>query len=121
MASPKPNVESGEGDKSTIPVDKHATPQKEKQEIFDNLEARGQTQDLNERRTYSARAYWITMVWLSFIIYVTVMQQLMSIDNNGLKTPEFIAIITTTIASMLAFWWLVGRDLFKGPDKPPKD
>lgn len=74
-------------------------------------------QDIRERRKYAIIAYKLTENWVCFLITITFAQLVARCFGMGLHSEEFIAVVTTTTASVFGFWWLVGRYLFKGPDK----
>ena len=69
-------------------------------------------QDMDERKRYADNAYGITQAWVGFIIVLTIMQFSLKPSGMGLGTTEFVTVITTTTASILGFWMLVGRYLF---------
>lgn len=61
----------------------------------------------------------MTRVWVLFLVVITLLQWISRLFGIGLQPEEFIAVVTTTTGSVFGFWWLVGRYLFKGPEKPP--
>jgi hypothetical protein len=46
------------------------------------------------------------------LISISFVQLIAKFFGHGLDTAEFVAIVTTTTASIFGFWWLVGRYLF---------
>jgi hypothetical protein len=110
---------------TTIEVDRTPTPEEEF-ETFDPEEARARKlrndsdqQDMEERQRYAGHAYGITQTWVGFLIVLTFTQLCLKPLGLGLGREEFIAVFTTTTASVFGFWLLVGRYLF--PDKSKKD
>ena len=61
----------------------------------------------------------MAQLWVIFLISVTFVQLFLRIFERGLHDGEFIAVVTTTTASVFGFWWLVGRYLF--PAAPEKE
>lgn len=103
------------------------TPESEAKESFSSDEAkrralanRSDEQDIEQRKKYADSAYKITTIWTSFLIGISILQLLSRLWDKGLKEAEFIAVLTTTTASVFGFWYLVGRYLFKGSDKSDK-
>ncbi len=63
----------------------------------------------------------MAQLWVTFLISVTIFQMLLRIFGTGLHDGEFIAVVTTTTASVFGFWWLVGRYLFPAPPEKNND
>jgi hypothetical protein len=79
-------------------------------------------QDITERRKYAGYSFALTCVWVGFIIFSTIAQFTLKAVGKGLDQAEFITLITTTTGSVLGFWLLVGRYLFRSPSmsqEPP--
>lgn len=76
------------------------------------LENQSFQQDMGERIRYANNAYGITQAWIGFLIVITIMQFSLAPIKMGLSDPAFIAVFTTTTASIFGFWMLVGRYLF---------
>jgi hypothetical protein len=75
-------------------------------------------QDINERKRYARRSYKITKIWVWFLIGISMLQFVAKVWlGRGLETAEFIAVITSTTASVFGFWLLVGRYLFPGSSR----
>jgi hypothetical protein len=113
-----------EGGGEEIEIDRTPTPMEEL-ETFDPERARAMRlrndsdeQDMGERRRYAGNAYGITQTWVGFLIVLTFAQLCLKPLGLGLGREEFIAVFTTTTASVFGFWLLVGRYLF--PDKSKK-
>lgn len=105
-----------EGD---VPLDRDPSPEEEARELFESHEDRekrlrneGLAQDIRERRKYARRSFNLTCVWIGFIILSTVAQFSLNAYQRGLDRYQFITLITTTTATVLGFWLLVGRYLF---------
>lgn len=115
-----------------VELDRTPTPREEFEERFLGeerhktlvIENRHREQEIEQRRVYAERAYGLTQTWVGFIIVVTSVQFALSVMDMGRLTPnEFIAVLTSTTASILGFWALVGRGLFpvKPPNSVPRD
>ncbi|TFW12121.1 hypothetical protein EGY25_08710 [Brevundimonas intermedia] len=76
------------------------------------LEGREHTQILEHRDRFSEISYGIMQAWVGFLIVLTLAQFSLKPLGMGLETPEFIAVITTTTASVFGFGLLVGNFLF---------
>jgi hypothetical protein len=74
-------------------------------------------QDMGERKIFADRAFFITLIWVGFIILLPIGQTVMSFWGKGLDDPQFITVVTTTTASVFGFWFLVGRYLFPSNGK----
>jgi hypothetical protein len=85
-------------------------------------------QDIQQRKKYAIRSYRITLIWVIFLISVSVSQlALKGIAGRGLEQAEFITVVTTTTGSVFGFWWLVDSYLFPSqrgrpsvPSRPPR-
>lgn len=102
----------------SIEIDRTPTPEEEFA-TFDPEAARARKlkndsyeQDMGERRRYADNAYGITQAWIGFLIVLTFTQICAKPVGVGLGREEFIAVFTTTTASVFGFWALVGRYLF---------
>jgi hypothetical protein len=117
---------SGADSQGIIKIDGPPSPAKEA-EVFDEADYHSKKikndslkQDIAERKKYADFAKDLTSRWVWSILILTAAQMVLRCWDRGLKEAEFIAFLTTTTASVFGFWWLVGRYLFKGPDKPEK-
>lgn len=72
-------------------------------------------QDMSERKRYADNAYSITQSWIGFLMVLTLAQFSLRSINMGLTDTAFIAVFTTTTASVFGFWLLVGQYLFRKP------
>jgi hypothetical protein len=101
-----------------IPLDKNPNPEREvlrfetPEEREKHLRNVNLEQDINERRKFASRSFRLTYVWIIFIILSTITQFILNAIGRGLPVPDFIALITTTSATVFGFWLLVGRYLF---------
>lgn len=87
------------------------------EELNPRIQAASRIQDMGERLLFSDRAFLITLVWAGVICVVPFFQMFFSIWGKGLSDAQFVAVVTTTTASVFGFWYLVGRYLFpKGRD-----
>lgn len=111
-----------------IEIDKSPTAEKEASAEFSDpenerkhLDNRSFKQDMRQRKTYAFRSYKITIGWVAFLMITTIAQMVCHVAfNSGLESTEFVTVFTTTTGSVFGYWWLVGRYLFKGPEKPEK-
>lgn len=108
-----------------IPLDRNPDPEREMlrfetpEEREKHLRNINLEQDINERRKFASRSFRLTYVWIIFIIISTIAQFVLNAMHRGLPVPDFIALITTTSATVFGFWLLVGRYLF--PSSPGKE
>lgn len=65
-----------------------------------------------ERKSFADRSYHVTIYWLFGLAVLVIAQYKARLWGIGLKASEFIALVTTTSATILGFWWLVGRSLY---------
>lgn len=68
-------------------------------------------QDMDERKLYADRAFAITLVWVFFLVGITVAQFFKGVF--GLSDAQFVTVVTTTTASVFGFMFLVGRYLHR--------
>lgn len=88
------------------------------QDILENVRGKklrndSDEQDMGERIRYASNAYGITQAWIGFLIVLTIMQFTLKPLGLGLTEAVFIAVFTTTTASVFGFWLLVGNYLFR--------
>lgn len=108
---------SNSADDKFIPIPR--TPSaSEEQKIFllDAEKKRYQNHDLKSdirlKRSYFSVTRKITRYWVCFIILASASQFVARWFNQGWEAPEFIALITTTTATLVGFWAIVGAYLF---------
>ncbi len=78
-------------------------------------------QDMGERIIYADRAFFLTFLWVIFLMVLPLAQMgVRFFDHDGLTDPQFITVITTTTASVFGFWVLVGRYLFEPKNSKPE-
>ena len=106
-----------------IRIDPDPTPQEEADQDFEDPERtrrrlanRQLAQDIEERQRFSRYAYRITIGWIAFLFLLTAAELTAGFFGGGLASEEFIALVTTTTASVFGFWWLVGKYLFDRGD-----
>jgi hypothetical protein len=75
-------------------------------------------QDMSERVIYADRAFYVTLIWVIFLVALTALQMVFSFWDAGLSDAQFVTVVTTTTASVFGFWLLVGRYLHRDRDKP---
>ena len=94
----------------------------EERDFFSGLSPQ-EKQILYLREDFAERAFIITICWLIFLCFVTVAQLVLPICRwgNRLESSEFIALVTTTSATVFGFWYVVGRSLFPFKDKKEKN
>ncbi|WP_156364327.1 MULTISPECIES: hypothetical protein [unclassified Sphingomonas] len=73
--------------------------------------------DIRLKRHYFRLTHKITGRWACFIMAAVVAQMGLNAFGVGLSEASFIALITTTTATLLGFWYLIGRYLFPGAGK----
>jgi hypothetical protein len=93
-------------------LDDTPTGEEELEDDFADLRHRSLSQDISERKLFAERAYCITKTWMFFLIVVTTLQFFLRKYGFGLSGTEFNVVFSTTTASILIFWYLVGRYLF---------
>lgn len=76
------------------------------------LEGEEHRQILDHRHRFSEISYGIMQAWVGFLIVLTLSQFSLKPLGMGLESSEFIAVITTTTASVFGFGLLVGNFLF---------
>jgi len=106
-------------------LDKEPSGREEEEELFDDPPADPTTvkplidpekqQDMGERIKFSERAFDLVNKWTCFIFTLTLVQMICSFWNKGLTNTEFVAIVTSTTATVFGLPYFVGRYLF--PDK----
>ena len=114
--TPDPEVESGE----IIAINPDKTSgTAEKEETFGDPEHHAKVltnrqflQDMAERKKYAVAAFKLTHLWVWFLIGSTAVQMALSLIDKGLSEAMFITLLTTTTASVLGVWALVGNYLF---------
>lgn len=104
------------GAESEIEIDPNPTPEEEARVGFgDPVTERNRIlnkyleEDQKERKGYSKYAFRMTCGWISFLILIAFIQICL---HKGLTQTEFVAVMTTTTASIFANWYLVGKYLF---------
>lgn len=70
-------------------------------------------QDITERKKFAKRAYKITVSWVIFLILLTILQFISPLWSIGLSDLAFNIVFTSTTASIIGFWFLVGKYLFR--------
>jgi cytosine/uracil/thiamine/allantoin permease len=107
----------------TAPTGEREAAEFSTEEERQRLRIRSLAQYIRERRRYAIAAYRVTRSWVCFLITISVLQLGARMFGRGLETAEFIAVVTSTTASVFGFWWLVGRYLFATgvslPERPP--
>jgi len=118
--SPSPKKEEGD----FIPIDRNPSPEKEEKENF-TLEEEHQRyknhdlkSDIKLKRAYFSVTRKITRYWIGFIMIASLLQYCARLFEKGFVSTEFIALITTTTATLVGFWAIVGAYLF--PRRGPK-
>lgn len=70
------------------------------------------TQILGHREKFANHAYFITKIWIGFLMILTALQFFLKAYGFGLDYKEFIAVFSTTTAAVFGFGLLVGKFLF---------
>ncbi|TCP36010.1 hypothetical protein [Sphingomonas sp. BK235] len=102
---------------ATFEVARHPS-SAEEQEALESVRGRklrndSDEQDIGERVRYASHAYGITQAWIGFLMVLTLAQFSLKPIGVGLSDATFIAVFTTTTASVFGFWLLVGNYLFR--------
>lgn len=79
---------------------------------WDELDQKGAQQVLDQREIYAKAALGILQAWVGFLMAVILTQITLRTFGTGLHDGEFIATITSTTASIIAFTFIVARYLF---------
>lgn len=78
---------------------------------------RERMQNMSERVIYADRAFLVTLIWVIFLVSITLFQMLLSIWGVGLSDAQFVTVVITTTASVFGFWLLVGQYLHRRTDE----
>lgn len=113
--------------KLTLLLDDSPTGREEEENLFANpinkptdlnsLILHERTQDMGERIFFADRAFFLTFIWVIFLVVLPFVQMIFSIWGKGLSDSQFITVVTTTTTSVFGFWYLVGRYLFPNKKK----
>jgi hypothetical protein len=102
-----------------IVVDQNPTPEKEAKTEFTDHEIHRRhlsniqiAQNIGERKKYGRYSSILAISWMIFLILVVIAQFVARLYGAGLHPEEFIAVVTTTTASVFGFWYLVGPTSF---------
>ena len=77
------------------------------------VDLRGKDQDIGERLLFHDRAFFVSVVWIVFLVLLPFVQMTFSVWGFGLSDAQFIAVVGSTTAAVFGFWLLVGKYLFK--------
>jgi hypothetical protein len=111
-----PPILSSASDEGGIEVSRNPTSLDEKgalEDVSKRIRNKSDKQDMKERKRYADNAYGITQAWIGFLMVMTVAQICLKPLSLGLSDAAFIAVFTTTTASVFGFWLLVGNYLFR--------
>lgn len=86
---------------------------------WDDIQQEIARQVIGQRAEYGRVALGILQAWVGFIIVLALSQMTLRTFDTGLHDGEFIAAITSTTASVVAFAYIVARFLF--PDGGSQD
>ena len=108
--------------KPRLLLDPSPTAEEEERNLFDNpvhnpkdlneVILRERVQDMDQRIIFADRAFVVTLVWIVFLVTFPFAQMVATLYGVALSDAAFIAVITTTTASVFGYWLLVGRYLF---------
>jgi len=119
MDSAEPGIKETSSTDAIIVVDQNPTPEKEAKTEFSDPEThrrllsnRQIEENIVERKKYGLYSSILAISWMIFIVIVVIAQFVARLYGAGLRPEEFIAVVTTTTASVFGFWYLVGRYLF---------
>jgi hypothetical protein len=90
---------------------------------FDDPESKRRTrlendsfaQDMEERKRYALATFWITGLWVLFMAAATAAQMTLSVWDYGLSQASYITLMTSSTATVLGMWGIVGAYLFWRP------
>lgn len=71
----------------------------------------GLTQDIEERKTYASRAFWLVVVWLVFIGIVIILQGF-NLWSFTLTPAVLVTLIGSTTSGVVGIFLIVTRYLF---------
>jgi TM2 domain-containing membrane protein YozV len=109
-----------EGNLGDVALDRNPDAEREASEYFETHEDKEKRlrnedleQDIRERQKYAKRSFNLTCVWIGFIMVSTAAQFVLNAIGKGIDRYQFVTLITTTNGTVLGFWLLVGRYLFR--------
>ncbi len=112
-------------DQSPIKIAESPTSKAEEAETFkvpDERRRHLQNKELEDqigfKRDFAKKSGWVAGIWIGFLIALTAGQFSLKKWGFGLTEYEYIAVIGSASAPILAFWLVVGRNLF--PKAPPR-
>ena len=117
------HTETKDAPEGRIPIPRVPSPEAESKETFSledehkkykNHDLRS---DIKLKRSYFSQTRKITKNWVCFIICAASLQFVARLFGRGLEAAEFIALITTTTATLVGFWAIVGAYLFPKRNK----
>ena len=76
-----------------------------------------QEQDNKLSKHYARRAYRFAKIWVGLLIVFIPAQMALNYFGRGLSDKSFMTVVGSLTASILGFWYLVGRYLFPGNPK----
>ena len=107
-------------DEATVELDASPTGSAELESLFLNqdeqrkqLENKRLEDEIRIRREYVGSAKSLTETWIGFSIVMSICQFIKPFGMQ-FKEGEFIAIIATSLGSVIGLWAIVGRGLFGG-------
>ena len=114
FANPKGDIENFLFSK---PDDLIASDSDKTRKILDNI---NYSSDIKAKRRFAKFSYWIACVWLTGLFLVVACQGF-KIKGFSLEDKGFIAIVTSTTASLLGFSYIVGKYLFGQANRDTKE
>jgi uncharacterized membrane protein YfcA len=78
----------------------------------DELLAKGRQQVIDHREGFKGFAFGVAQAWVGFLMVITFMQMALKPFGMTLDSEEFIAVFTSSTASVFGLAYLVGNYLF---------
>ncbi len=100
-----------------LSLDRDPTPEEERELFLSPDEKRKHLQnkklqeEIELRKQYAGRAWWLALGWAIFSGFMTLMQFCKPYDKH-LEQAEFIAIVATALATIIALYVQVGKGMF---------
>ncbi|MES2983979.1 MAG: hypothetical protein V4735_02185 [Pseudomonadota bacterium] len=98
-------------------LDRDPTPEEEQQlflspdEKREHLQNRKLEKEIELRGQYACRAWWLALGWAAFSGFITLLQFCKPYGKQ-LEQAEFIAIVATALATIVALYVQVGKGMF---------
>lgn len=98
-------------DDKILEIDPNTTSEKEGHQL-EGVKIQREKDNNDSRNALKDQAVGIVQTWVGFIIVITIAQMILPSIGLGLQPEEFIAVVTTTTASIIGIWIVIGKGLF---------